>query len=215
MPASVAPDARVEVVEAIGDSVPGVTRVTREISGRVAPPIAFCPEGAPLAGHLGAMKRHHAALSAPPGWWYSLPVPGGDRVIALLTDPDLTGADRRASFVDQLARTRHIRARVETPPAEVAAFPAGAAHREQIVGDDWLAIGDAAVSFDPLSSQGLITGIVMAAHAAVAIDAGQQALADWAADYRVVLDEHLQVRRAFWAEEQRWTDAPYWARRRT
>lgn len=149
------------------------------------------------------------------GWWYSLPVPGGERVIALLTDPDLTGADRRASFVDQLARTRHIRARVETPPAEVAAFPAGAAHREQIVGDDWLAIGDAAVSFDPLSSQGLITGIVMAAHAAVAIDAGQQALADWAADYRVVLDEHLQVRRAFWAEEQRWTDAPYWARRRT
>lgn len=147
------------------------------------------------------------------GWWYAQPVPGGDRVVALVTDADLVEGDRRDFWCEQLARTAHMRDHVAVMPGEVSAYPAGAAARDPIVGDGWLAVGDAAVSFDPLSSQGLITGVVMAAHAAVAIDGGTGALDAWAADYRVVLDEHLQVRRAFWAEEDRWTDAPFWARR--
>jgi flavin-dependent dehydrogenase len=147
------------------------------------------------------------------GWWYSQPVAGGDRVIALITDADLVDVARRDFWMARLAETEHVRGHLEVMPTEVAAYPAGAAARDPIVGEGWLAIGDAAVSFDPMSSQGLITGVVMAAHAAVAIDAGQQALADWAADYRVVLDEHLQVRHAFWAEEGRWPDAPFWSRR--
>lgn len=149
------------------------------------------------------------------GWWYSLPVPGGDRVIALLTDADLATGERRGLWVDQLARTDHMRRYVDAPPTDVAAYPANAAHRDHIVGDGWLAVGDAAVSCDPLSSQGLITGIVMAAHAAVAVEGGPRALDDWAADYRVLLDEHLAVRSAFWQAEERWLDAPYWSRRRS
>ena len=30
---------------------------------------------------------------------------------------------------------------------------------------------------------------------------------------RVVLDEHLQARSAFWQAERRWPDMPYWSRR--
>lgn len=148
------------------------------------------------------------------GWWYSLPVPSGDRVVALLTDADLVIGERRDFWIEQLAQSDHLQSYVDAAPQEVSAYPAGTAYRDPLVGDDWLAVGDAAVAFDPLSSQGLITGIVMAAHAAVALDAGPQARADWEADYRVVLDEHLQARSAFWQAEQRWPDAPYWSRRR-
>jgi len=147
------------------------------------------------------------------GWWYSQPVAGGDRVIALITDADLVEGARSDFWIARLAETQHMRGHLEVMPTEVAAYPAGAAARDPILGEGWLAIGDAAVSFDPMSSQGLITGVVMAAHAAVAIGAGGHAMDDWAADYRVVLDEHLQVRSAFWAEESRWLDAAFWSPR--
>jgi flavin-dependent dehydrogenase len=170
-------------------------------------------------------ERVTTVESCKAGWWYSQPVGNGDRVIALITDADLVdvarrdgqagpvGLDRADIWSRHLAGTEHIRRHVETLPAEVAAYPAGATMRDPIVGEDWLAVGDAAVSFDPMSSQGLITGVVMAAHAAIALDRGPQALEDWAADYRVVLDEHRQVRSAFWAQESRWPDAPFWSRR--
>lgn len=147
------------------------------------------------------------------GWWYSQPVAGGDRVVALVTDADLVEGDRTDFWSAQLARTEHVLQHVDITPTEVAAYPAGASARDPIVGDCWLAIGDAAVSFDPLSSQGLITGVVMAAHAALTLDAGDAALEAWAADYRVVLEEHLQVRAAFWSQEERWSTAPFWMRR--
>jgi flavin-dependent dehydrogenase len=158
-------------------------------------------------------ERVTTVESCEAGWWYSQPVPDGDRVIALITDADLVPGDRRDFWCARLAETRHMREYVEAQPVQVSAYPAGAAAREPILGEGWLAVGDAAVSFDPMSSQGLITGVVMAAHAAVALDRGPQALDDWAEDYRVVLDEHLQVRAAFWAEESRWPEAPYWSRR--
>jgi flavin-dependent dehydrogenase len=158
-------------------------------------------------------ERVTTVESCEAGWWYSQPVGNGDRVIALITDADLIEGDRRDFWIARLAETQHVEGHVEKLPTEVAAYPAGTTTRDPLVGDGWLAVGDAAVSFDPMSSQGLITGVVMAAHAAVAIGAGEHAMDDWAADYRVVLDEHLQLRRAFWAEEDRWPDAPFWARR--
>lgn len=158
-------------------------------------------------------ERITVVESCATGWWYSLPVPSGDRIVALLTDADLVIGGRRDFWIEQLARTDHMHSYVDVAPQEVSAYPAGTAYREPIVGDGWLAVGDAAIAFDPLSSQGLITGIVMAAHAALAIDGGVQAIADWEADYRVVLDEHLQARSAFWQAEHRWPDATYWSRR--
>jgi flavin-dependent dehydrogenase len=160
-------------------------------------------------------ERVTTVESCESGWWYSQPVADGARVIALITDADLVQGDRGRFWMARFAETQHIRDHAVTGPADVFAYPAGATARDPIVGEDWLAVGDAAVSFDPMSSQGLITGVVMAAHAAVAINGGEQALVDWAADYRVVLDEHLQVRSAFWVEESRWPDARFWIRRRS
>ena len=92
----------------------------------------------------------------------------------------------------------------------VGAYPSGTAYRERIAGEGWLAVGDAAVCFDPLSSQGLVTGIVMAARAATMLDSG---LGEWAADYRAVLDEHLGLRDEYLSAETRWPDSVFWSRR--
>ena len=147
----------------------------------------------------------------PDGWWYSAPLPGGARVAALVTDADLVGPDRLRTWHEALDLARSIASLVGTGVvSEVAAYPAGAAYLEYLHGDGWVAVGDAAVSVDPLSSQGLITGIVMAAHAARLIETD---LAAWELNYRAVLAEHEETRAWLYAEETRWPDAPFWARR--
>ena len=156
-------------------------------------------------------ERVTTVEAVPEGWWYSAPLPGERRVAALVTDADLVGAKRRQTWQESLAATHHIAALVATPSGvDVSAYPAGAAYRERLHGEGWVAVGDAAVSVDPLSSQGLITGVVMAAHAARL--AGTD-LADWEANYRAVLAEHEETRGWLYAVETRWPNADFWSRR--
>lgn len=156
-------------------------------------------------------ERVTTVEAVPEGWWYSAPLPGERRVAALVTDADLVGAERTQTWQESLAATRHITALVDAPSGvEVSAYPAGAAHRERLHGDGWVAVGDAAVSVDPLSSQGLITGVVMAAHAARLTGAD---LAGWETSYREVLAEHEETRGWLYAAETRWPNADFWSRR--
>ena len=83
---------------------------------------------------------------------------------------------------------------------------------DHVVGPGWAATGDAAVAFDPLSSQGLVTALVMGREAG-RVAAGLVRATDYAAEYRSLLDEHLVLRRAYYAMEPRWPDSPFWARR--
>lgn len=156
-------------------------------------------------------ERVTTVEAIPQGWWYSAPLPGGARVAALVTDADLIGPYRARTWREALEQARSVASLVDaTFVDEVTAYPAGATYREQLHGDGWVAVGDAAVSVDPLSSQGLITGIVMAAHAARL--AGDD-LADWERNYRAVLAEHEESRAWLYAAETRWPGADFWARR--
>ena len=83
---------------------------------------------------------------------------------------------------------------------------------DRVVGPGWAATGDAAVAFDPLSSQGLVTALVMGREAG-RLAAGLMGATDYAAEYQSLLDEHLALRRAYYAMETRWPDSPFWARR--
>ncbi len=145
------------------------------------------------------------------GWWYTAPLPQGDRVVGLITDADLVGNDRASTFATSLHATRHIRSLVgQADELDIGAYPAGSSIRDHLTGDGWVAVGDAAVTFDPLSSQGLITGLVMAAHAGQSFSEG---LDRWEENYRAVFVEHEQECSSFYAEERRWPASPFWSRR--
>jgi flavin-dependent dehydrogenase len=163
--------------------------------------------------------------AAPDGWWYTARVPEGRRVVAFLTDADL--ADRALlapeGFAERLAQTEHV---VDVLAAHGYAFEerprgadAGSARLDRFVGDGWVGAGDAAVSFDPLSSQGIMTamytgmraGQALAAH----LDGDAAALDAYAARVEEVYAAYLRGRLEFYAYETRWADRPFWARRRT
>lgn len=160
--------------------------------------------------------------AVPDGWWYCTPLPDDRLVVALLTDPDLAPSGNDADRVgrwwrDRLARTSHIRAlagETSTGDVEVYRCAANTSVRMQLHGEGWMAVGDAAIGWDPLSSQGLVTGMLMGARAGSLLGTGVGDIDDWDRDYRLILDEHLALRYHYWRAEMRWPDAAYWARRR-
>jgi flavin-dependent dehydrogenase len=164
--------------------------------------------------------------AVPDGWWYTTPVPGHRRVVAFLTDSDLMPRRSACTWRDwheRLAQAPHIRDRVASSGCRLHGRPpildAAVAHLDHPAGCGWVAAGDAAVSFDPLSSQGMLTSFVMgqgAGHTATAIltRGDQQPLVRWGAEYARLLEAHLRLQAAYYALECRWPIAPFWARRR-
>ena len=149
------------------------------------------------------------------GWWYTSAIPGDRRVVAFLTDGDLLPpgarsrrAVRRARGDDAARRAARRRAarsrRWWSPPAT--------AHLDRPVGHGWIAAGDAAASFDPLSSQGILTAVLMGRAAAEARSTDPRRPSP--ARYRAIVDRYRTERPATYALEQRWPDSPFWRRRR-
>ncbi|MDN2700428.1 tryptophan 7-halogenase [Janthinobacterium sp. SUN100] len=159
------------------------------------------------------------------GWWYSAPLPGQRRVLALHTDADLLGNTslRDAGWLEAAARrlpaTRELLEQqgygADTP---ALATPAHTAALDAAAGPGWFAAGDAALSFDPLSSQGIFNALYTGLAAAEAADrtlqgdttACQQYNAELAA-IGAAYGRHLAY---CYGQETRWPSAPFWSRRR-
>ncbi|HJZ74251.1 MAG TPA: tryptophan 7-halogenase [Vicinamibacterales bacterium] len=160
--------------------------------------------------------------ATPDGWWYSAPLPQRRLVVACMTDADLAARlalRGRDGWLSAARRTRATRDRVES--YSVGGTPrlasANTARLSSVVGPSWLAVGDAAVSFDPLSSQGIITALECAIDAAIAIAAHLSG--DTAALYRyaqAITDRYrryLVERAQYYGVERRWPASPFWQRR--
>lgn len=158
------------------------------------------------------------------GWWYSVLLPSGERLVCFLTDADLCD-HRRLLDGDGLWRalgdapalhalcTTHGYA----PASRALGADASGCHLDRAAGPRWLAVGDAALAFDPLSSKGISNAIYTGLRAADALlrhERGDAVALDGYA--RHLLDIHRVYReqlRAFHAMETRWPEAPYWSRR--
>jgi flavin-dependent dehydrogenase len=162
--------------------------------------------------------------SAPEGWWYTAPATDGRRVLAWHTDADLAGAvflRSRAALLGKARSSATLMTEIadacfeESEPLHVTAAQSSALTPP--AGDGWLAAGDAALSFDPLSSQGLFnalySGLASAEAADRALSGDVSALSDYAA--RVAeIDAVYRRNLAAWYElERRWPDQEFWRRR--
>ena len=164
-------------------------------------------------------SSNHRVLieSSPDGWWYSCPIPSGERVVVFLTDRDLipVGVSRADWWWQQYQGTSLIKETSPglTRPSRLPVLPAGTLCRNSLGGDAWCAVGDAAIAWDPLSSQGLVTGILMGSRSGSAVAGHTELMDQIEQDYRMLLEEHLSLRRHFWNHERRWATHPFWQRR--
>lgn len=179
---------------------------------------------APVARALGIPRRYEDRMVAffarfesrdqdsrtlveshPEGWFHTALLPTGERVVTFFTD----GRDR---LDELLPTTVHVAARVGRRLGPTQATDARTSRLEQFHGDGWIAAGDAATSFDPLSSQGILSALYGGLKAGKAILTGDVDNYDVA--IRRVYEQFLVNRAAYYALERRWADRPFWMSRR-
>jgi flavin-dependent dehydrogenase len=157
------------------------------------------------------------------GWWYCAPV-GATRIMSMLvTDDDLLprGAanELRAWWLDQLGRTRHLSRQItEIPPScEFVTRSARSQCLDVPFGPDWLAVGDAAMAFDPLASQGIVKALDHGRRAAAAIAAHLQgddtSLRTHALRLKHEYTAFAATRAQYYSMERRWPASRFWRRR--
>jgi flavin-dependent dehydrogenase len=158
------------------------------------------------------------------GWWYTAPMPDARRVLAFHTDADLPAARIARDRDALLAHARQARELSSLLDAagfnadETSGFTAAnSATLDPCAGDGYLAAGDAALAFDPLSSQGLLNAIFTGLAAAEAADSHLRGDASALPRYRQTIagiaDAYRAHLREWYALERRWADAPFWNRR--
>ncbi|MER6958084.1 tryptophan 7-halogenase [Streptomyces sp. NPDC000618] len=183
-----------------------------------------------VAGLLGPPRKQAAHLDRTSlvqatrwGWWYTAPLPGGQRILMAMTDADLLAAGVRlldpGVWWTQAQDAGHIRERIagwERPPRRLRVLAAGSACATPAAGPGWVAVGDAATATDPLAARGIVTALatgLVGARAILTDRAGDaNAMAAYARRMTAVHAEYLETRAAQYRREQRW-DTPFWDRR--
>lgn len=209
------------LVDASGRRARLATRLgaTRLQADRLVALATRCPPGAgaDLAGHV-------LVESCPDGWWYATPLPGGEVLVSLMTDHDVARNRRLRdwpAFAQAWAASSALRERVPVPAAAqpVASFAAHSGCVDRAAGPGWMAVGDALMSLDPLSSSGLSGALRDGLEAADVLLAwlrgddpaptgrawGQRAAGAWA--------RYLAQRQQLYGRERTWPDHPFWHRR--
>lgn len=200
---------------------------------------------ATLGRQLGAHRHHHDPLvclwlsgrdvqssvdsrsqieATEQGWWYTASLPGQRRVLAFHTDSDLPIARQLrspAALIEAAMATTAISEQLAgagfVADSDVALTAAHSATLQPGAGGRWCAVGDAGLSFDPLSSQGLFNAIYTGLAAAHACDRRLRgeaaAFDDYTSDLRRIEAAYVRHLQFFYSQEKRWPDAAFWNRR--
>lgn len=161
------------------------------------------------------------------GWWYMAPMPGRRIMTGLFTDSDLLPAGLRhdvATWADMASRTIAIAPRLSSlglDPALAGDLHFAAASTvtaSRLVEPRIIRAGDAASALDPLGANGLATALwsgIQAAESVAGLLAGDTAVAlRYENSFLEGIAAHLSGQMALYASEHRFTDMPFWQRRR-
>ncbi len=157
------------------------------------------------------------------GWWYGARLPDGQLAIALTTDAGFFKQEKLQNWkywLTHLSETVHISQRLAGcgfDKDSLLIVSVVACHMDKVIGDGWLAVGDAASTFDPISAQGIHKALTDSLKAAETIVSCLQGNFDKADDYRVHIANqyanYLKNRNYFYSLENRWPESSFWKNR--
>lgn len=153
------------------------------------------------SGQSAADEDTFMVESMPGGWAFSVPAADGCRAVTVACDARVSGPLRDpVEWMSALSQhAPHVASTLAVaPPGRPVVASARSARLPSPIGDDWLAVGDAAMAFDPLSSQGMMTALDAAplAAAACADRSRTEAYVAWC---DATWDDYLEGRRRTYA----------------
>lgn len=161
--------------------------------------------------------------AAPLGWWYTAPLPGGRLAATFFTDADIAATHGLREVQNWEAGLRHAPltakrlAGAEAEGSDITVFQAVSHSLTHTAGEGWLAAGDAACAFDPLSGAGMIKAMRSGMLAAYCIADQLRGISGAAEKYNHILqsdfNSYCNQRCEQYATEKRWPDSLFWKRR--
>lgn len=181
--------------------------------------IAVFPAGCDVFVPQGCDRRPWIEAT-PCGWWCSTVSPSGRPVAVFYSDADLLRPrrrnDLRVRYAAELTNSRLTAARVSAAHIRgpIRAISCSSTLAARAGKEDWLAVGDAAATIDPISSHGLSRALEGGIEAANVIAAEKPAAAiDYADRITRQFGDYLAQRRYQYARESRFGHLEFWRRR--
>ena len=171
-------------------------------------------------GELGGLSLLEAVAC---GWWYAAALPDGRSIVMLATDSAVAKDQRLADptrWLTTLESTQHVMPLLGHvgEPSQLFAKSAPSSLLNPVCGPGWLAVGDAASLYDPLSAQGvykaLATGYRGGCAVADALGGKLHAVGDYSRFVIAGFEDFQRNHRYLYDQEARWPESPFWKRRR-
>lgn len=156
------------------------------------------------------------------GWWYATLLPDGHVLVTLMTDQDIAVARgfRDWGAYVQAWRDSRLLAHYVPPPSDPVSIRSYASHSDclqRAAGSGWIAVGDALMGWDPLTSSGISGALGDGLAAAPAIvdmlEGGLDGARAYAERANAVFSRYLAQRSQHYGAESRWPQSVFWARR--
>ncbi|RAJ24640.1 tryptophan 7-halogenase [Pedobacter cryoconitis] len=156
------------------------------------------------------------------GWWYCAALPGQRMVVTLFSDADVIKKQQLRqpeNWNALLSATKNIKKRIQHAVADEQPWVRNAFSQltDSSSRSNFLAIGDAAAAFDPISSMGIGFAVSSACNAARAVDyffsGNADGIKSYQQDIKSIFNQYLDLRKQYYRTEQRWAEEPFWERR--
>lgn len=156
------------------------------------------------------------------GWWYTARLPNNRTIAAIASDQEIIQKkqlNQKEHWYSALKNTQHLYEALGQPvmPTVLQAWVAPSVLLNPPAGNHWLAVGDAASAYDPISSQGIYKALQNSLEAAPAIHQWLSGNSQGLLDYRQQVGEqfisYLEQRAYFYNLEQRWSNEDFWRKR--
>lgn len=154
------------------------------------------------------------------GWWYAARIPGEYLLVTFYTTAAVVkelGLHNLKNWIHLLAEapnTWDLLAQMEPVENKVRGFNAASFCLNTMTGNDWLAIGDTAATYDPITSQGITKATMQGARAAEIIayylQGSKEALNQYEKEVKAQYEYYLTSRSYFYKLEKRWPESPFW-----
>ena len=155
------------------------------------------------------------------GWWYSTTLPNNTLVVAYMTDSDIAKSKKLNKpniFNALLDKSNYTKHRIHTTCNEKPKIIS--AHTQQLdtsIGKAWLAVGDASISYDPLSSLGIFKAMSSGRYASYAILDFLNHNPKGLEKYQFIINKENQAyykkKHEYYMKEQRFSNQLFWKRR--
>ncbi|WP_158797932.1 lysine-epsilon-oxidase maturase LodB [Pedobacter sp. L105] len=156
------------------------------------------------------------------GWWYCATLPDQRMTVTLFTDADLVKEQqlqKPENWSRLLSATKHMRRRTENAFSNEIPWVRNAFSQltDSSLRTNFLAVGDAAAAFDPISSMGIGFAVSSACNAARAagyfLEGDDSFVKSYAQSLKDIFANYKDLCKKYYHLEQRWPDAAFWQRR--